>query len=67
MLMTLTIVNDSFADGRFPDILKSAVVKPIIKKSNMDQFDLKSWRPISNLSFLSKLVERVATGHIQIE
>ena len=25
-----TIINDSFADGRFPDILKSAVVKPII-------------------------------------
>ena len=59
-----TIINDSFAEGYFPDILKSAVVKPIIRKSNMDRFDLKSWRPISNLSFLSKLVERVATSRL---
>ena len=30
----------------------------------MDRFELKSWRPISNLSFLSKLVERVAVNRL---
>ena len=58
------IINNSFTNGEFPNSLKSAIVRPIIKKTNMDPFDLKSWRPISNLSFLSKLVERVAVSRL---
>lgn len=46
-----------------------ALVKPPLKKSNMDPFDLKSYRPISNLPFLSKVIERLAvdcfTQHVE--
>jgi len=35
-------------------------VKPILKKSNLDPFDLKSWRPISNIGFVAKIIERIA-------
>ena len=58
------IINNSFMNGGFPNSLKSTIVRPIIKKANMDPFDPKSWRPISNLSFLSKLVERVAVSRL---
>ena len=44
--------------------LKSALVKPLLKKSNIDPNDLKNYRPISNLSFLSKLIERVIAARL---
>ena len=44
----------------FPDFHKHAVVFPRLKKPSLDVNDLNSYRPISNLSFVSKLVERVA-------
>jgi len=33
---------------------------PLLKKSSSDVHDLKNYRPVSNLSFVSKLVERAA-------
>ena len=42
--------------------MKHAVVQPILKKPNLDPLDLKSYRPISNLSSISKLIERLATN-----
>jgi len=36
-----------------------AIVRPLIKKVNMDPSDLNSFRPISNLSFVAKLLERI--------
>ena len=37
--------------------LKSAVVKTLLNKPNLDPHILKNYRPVSNLSFLSKLNE----------
>ena len=34
-------------------------MKPIIKKPKLDPFDLKSWRLIANVTFISKLIERL--------
>jgi hypothetical protein len=39
--------------------LKSAYITPILKKSDLDPLDAKSYRPISNLSVISKLLERL--------
>jgi len=36
--------------------MKSAYITPILKKTDMDPVDTKSYRPISNLSVLSKLI-----------
>ena len=54
------LTNRSFQEASFPDSGKTAIVKPILKKPNLDPFDLKSWRPISNIGFVSKIVERLA-------
>ena len=40
------VSNDSLEEAVFPEAGKVAIVKPIIKQSNLDPFDLKSWRPI---------------------
>ena len=54
-----TIINDSLQSGCFPSQFKSAIVKPLLKKQNLDPDNLKNYRPVSNLSFLSKLIEKV--------
>lgn len=39
--------------------MKSAIVKPLFKKPQLDPNDLKNYRPVSNLPFVSKVIERV--------
>jgi hypothetical protein len=59
ILPSLTkLVNMSLSQGIFPPCFKNAVVTPLIKKSSLDKDDLKNYRPISGLSFISKLVVR---------
>ena len=52
-----TIVNLSLTEGQFCMAWKTAVVKPLLKKAGLD-FISKNYRPVSNLCFLSKLVQR---------
>uniref|UniRef100_A0AAQ5X7A8 Reverse transcriptase domain-containing protein n=1 Tax=Amphiprion ocellaris TaxID=80972 RepID=A0AAQ5X7A8_AMPOC len=54
----LWIVNLSLTSGVFPQALKTAVIKPLLKKSNLDKSQMNSYRPISNLPFLSKIIEK---------
>ena len=55
MLLTITrLIPDSLSSGKFPDVFKEAIVKPLLKKSILDPNDLKNYRPVSNLPFLSK-------------
>ena len=52
------IVNQSLTEANFIRDWKTAIVRPLIKKRNLDPETLKNYRPVSNLSFISKLVER---------
>ena len=52
------IVNLSLKSGSMPSKLKEAVLKPLLKKTNLDQTEFKNYRPVSNLSFLSKIIEK---------
>jgi len=51
--------NASLPAGVLPTSQKHALVRPLLKKSTLDPYDLCSYRPISNLTFVSKMVERV--------
>jgi hypothetical protein len=53
------LCNSSIRSGCVPASQKEAVVIPALKKHGLDPSDLKSYRPISNLRFTSKLVEKV--------
>ena len=53
------LVNCSLTEGCVPDGFKTAVVSPLIKKATLPADDFKNYHPVSGLSFISKLVERV--------
>ena len=66
LLPSLTkLVNLSLKNGIFPNPFKQAIVTPLLKKSTLSKEDLKSYRPVSGLSFLSKLVERIMAAQIR--
>ena len=52
------IVNNSFETAIFPDHFKNALVTPLLKKPSLDPEILKNFRPVSNLKFVSKIVEK---------
>jgi len=52
------IVNASLAFLQSPTAHKHALVTPILKKPSLDPAQLNNYRPISNLSFVSKLLEQ---------
>ncbi len=60
----LAIINLSLSLGFVPKTFKLAVIKPLIKKTQLDPKDLVNYRPISNLSFLSKILEKVASSQL---
>ena len=64
------LVNCSLWEGLVPDGFKKAVVTPLIKKASLPVEDLKNYRPVSGLSFISKLVKHVdakqLVDHIQV-
>ena len=59
------IINLSLSTGSFPDHLKEACVLPLLKKPGLDPENLANYRPISNLRFTSKLIERAAMSQPQ--
>ena len=50
-------MNLSLRSGFFPDCLKSAVIKPLLKKKGLELV-ISNFRPVSNLTFISKLIEK---------
>lgn len=51
------LINSSFEQGKFPEGLKLAIVRPIYKKGN--RHECESYRPICLISTLSKIFERI--------
>ena len=59
-----TITNQSLTTGEFLDDWNVAAVRPLIKDPNMGT-ELKNYRPISNLPFLSKIIEKATQVQLQ--
>ena len=57
--VNVCIINLTFSNASFPVAFKSAVVMPLFKKPTLDGDILKNFRPVSNLPYLSKLIEKV--------
>ena len=53
-------------DGVVPHDFKQALVTPLIKKKTLCRNELKNYRPISNLSFLLKILERVVAKRLNV-
>ena len=62
----IALINFNLQTGYFPNQFKQGVVRPLIKKSNLHPELLSSYRPVTNLQFLSKVVERVVLEQINL-
>ena len=59
----LSIINKSLQQGVFPDDMKEAFLRPLLKSPKLELQD-QNYRPVSNLSFCSKTIKRVAANQI---
>ena len=63
------LVNKSLSEGSMEGI-KSSVIDPLLKKLDLDSEIHKNYRPVNNLVFLSKLIERIVSrridGHMEM-
>ena len=55
------VVNLSFNSASMPSSMKNALLSPLLKKPSLDFEIFSNFRPVSNLKFLSKVIEKVAT------
>jgi len=58
------LFNRSLSEGHFPDAFKEAFITRKVKEAELDATDVSSYRPISNLPVLSKLLERLVVRQL---
>ncbi len=59
------IINKSLATSTVPTSYKRALVRPLLKKKGLDKEVLSNYRPVSNLPFVSKLLEKVVSSRLE--
>ncbi|XP_062616752.1 uncharacterized protein LOC134278448 [Saccostrea cucullata] len=64
LAMVTDIINHSLNQSVVPSSFKQAVVRPLIKKTGLDPEEYRNYRPVSNLSFLSKILEKVVAKRL---
>jgi exonuclease III len=60
-----SVINKSLERGEVPETLKKAIITPALKKPTADVDDLKNYRPISNINFIGKLLEKVVDAQLR--
>uniref|UniRef100_A0A3P9MDY7 Reverse transcriptase domain-containing protein n=1 Tax=Oryzias latipes TaxID=8090 RepID=A0A3P9MDY7_ORYLA len=58
------IIHSSLTSGIVPSLLKIAAVRPILKKPGSDPNSFHNLRPISNLPFISKILEKIVASQL---
>jgi len=53
------MVNTSLRQGRLPKSQRHAIVVPVLKKPGLNTVDMANFRPVFDITFMSKIVERV--------
>ena len=60
--------NASLREGSLLATQKMAIITPVVKKPGLDPEDgeeTQNYRPISNLTFISKVIERIVANQIK--
>ena len=63
MLKLFNLFHLSIRHAYVPDNWKSAIVKPLLKKSGLE-LTYKNFRPVSNLPFISKIAEKAVLSQL---
>ena len=58
------IINQSLQFAVVPEQLKVAMVRPWLGKPSLDHREFKNFRPISNLQFLGKIIEKIVADQL---
>ena len=58
------LINLSLTSGVVPSYFKIATLTPILKSSSLDINELASYRPVSNLPFLAKVLESAVASQL---
>ena len=58
------LFNSSLASGIFPRCFKSALVTLILRKRCLEHNDLNNYRPVSNLCFIAKILEKLVLSQV---
>jgi len=59
LILLNCLFNSCLEHGSVPPSFNSGYVMPLLKKPDLDAADVKSYQPITNLSVISKLLERL--------
>ena len=59
------IINTSLKNSHVPRAFKCARIRPLLKKSGLDPDILKNYRPVSNLPFISKVLEKAVDAQLE--
>ena len=59
------LMNLSLSEGIFPQDFKTAIVTPLIKKQTLPKNNFKNFRPVSNLNYISKILEKVVAAQLK--
>ena len=62
--MLSRIITTSLHSSTVPDKFKIGYISPLIKKPGLNSDSLQNYRPVQNLSFISKVVERVVAQQL---
>lgn len=54
----VNMVNMSLATSSFPSSFKKSIIVPLLEKPSLDSDVLKNYRPVSNLAFVSNIIEK---------
>ena len=60
------IVNLSFEESHVPGCLKTAVLRPSLKKPSLDHEIFVNFRPVFNLKMVSKVIEKVVASRLNV-
>ena len=60
----INLINLSLSKGYVPKSFKESVIKPLLKKPTLDAEVLANYRPISNLPFMSKVLEKAVAKEL---
>ncbi|CAK9811752.1 Retrovirus-related Pol polyprotein from type-1 retrotransposable element R1 (Fragment) [Anthophora quadrimaculata] len=65
--VVINLLNNCFKKGRFPKAWKVADLRILLKSRDKDTSLLSSYRPISLLPIMGKLLERILINRIQVQ
>ena len=58
------IINTALQSGQMPSQLTVVKLRPLIKKPSLDHTQFSNYRPVSNLTFISKEIEKLVANQL---